>query len=184
LEGLNFDGDVIHMKRVVQMSWFGLAGWEPSDLYRIKTSVFRSPQELAFAEALWHCYPHLLAFPNYPLDQVCDLKRLRSLVGEQIWRYGLHCRLDTILITREGDPIAAFELDSRFHDDPAQQERDSWRDRLLMLANIPLFRMRSEDPSVTTREEWYQLLVEEVVPLISVGERLRNRGVHSMLVPA
>jgi hypothetical protein len=53
-----------------------------------------------------------------------------------------------------------------------------------MLANIPLFRMRSEDPSVTTREEWYQLLVEEVVPLISVGERLRNRGVHSMLVPA
>lgn len=183
LDGLAFSGTVIHMKRVVQMSWFGLAGWEPSNLFRIKRSVFRSKQELAFAEALWHCFPHLMAFPNYPLDQVCDLTRLRSLVGEQIWRYGLHCRLDAVLLTREGDPIAAFELDSRLHDDPAQQQRDAWRDRLLMLANIPLFRLRSEDPSATTRDEWFQLLVDEVVHLINVGDRLRNRDVHGMLVP-
>jgi hypothetical protein len=184
LEALDYKGDVYCVKRVVQMSWFGLAGWEPTNLYQIKTSVFRSRQELAFCEALWHCFPHLLAFPNYPLDQVCDLKRLRTLVGEQIWRFGLHCRLDAVLVTREGDPIAAFELDSRLHDNPVQQERDGWRDRLLMLANIPLFRMRSEDPNATTRDEWYQLLVDEVVHLISVGDRLRNRDVHSMLVPA
>ena len=129
-------------------------------------------------------FPHLDALPNYPLDQICDLKSLRPLLGEEVWRYGLHCRLDTVLITpREGDPIAVFELDSAHHDDPDQAKRDGWRNKLLMLASIPFFRLRSEEPSATSVEEWYQLLTEEVAHKINVGDRLRNRDIYSMLVP-
>jgi hypothetical protein len=181
---LEQSANIIQTKRVIQMSWFGLAGWQSSDAFQIKTSVFRSQQERTFMTALRLRFPHLDALPNYPLDQLCDLNRLRSLVGDQIWRYGLHCRIDTVLITpREGDPVAAFELDSRMHDEPVRQQRDSWRNRLLMLANIPFFRLRSEDPNGTSAEEWYQLLTDEVAHKVNVGERLRNRDVHSMLVP-
>lgn len=175
---------VVQTKRVVQLSWFGLAGWQSSDAFEIRRSVFRSVQERAFMRALRERFPHLGALPNYPLDQICNLGRLRSLVGDQIWRYGLHCRLDAVLVTpQEGDPVAAFELDSRLHDDPDRQQRDAWRDKLLMLANVPFFRLRSEDPQATSPDEWYQILTEEVAYKVNVGERMRNRDLYSMLVP-
>lgn len=175
---------VVRTKRVVQLSWFGFAGWQSSDAFEIRRSVFKSPQERTFTRALRERFPQLVPLPNYPLDQICDLARLRKTVGEDVWRYGLLCRLDAVLITPiEGDPIAAFELDSRLHDDPEQQRRDGWKDRLLALANVPLYRLRSEDPQATTAEEWYQLLTEEVAHKVNVADRMRNRDVHSMLVP-
>lgn len=175
---------VIQTKRVVQMSWFGTAGWKSSDAFEIRRSVFRSSQERTFMRALRERFPGLLPLPNYPLDQITDLDRLRGLVPEPAWRFGLFCKLDAVLVTPiEGDPVAVFELDSRFHDSPEQQQRDQWRNLLLVAANIPLFRLRSEDPQATTVEEWYQLLTDEVLDKINVGERLRVRDVHTSLVP-
>lgn len=175
---------IIQTRRVIQLSWFGLSGWQSSDAFAIRQSVFRSPQERTFMRALQERFPHLQALPNYPLDQIADLSKLKPLVGDEIWRYGLTCRLDAVLVTpREGDPIAAFELDSRLHDQSERKQRDEWRNRLLSLANIPLFRLRSEDPHATTPDEWYQLLTTDVVSKINVGERMRCRDVHPMLVP-
>jgi hypothetical protein len=134
--------------------------------------------------ALRERFPGLLSLPNYPLDQVTDLDRLRGSVPEPAWRFGLYCKLDALLVTPiEGDPVAAFELDSRFHDSPEQRQRDQWRDLLLRSANIPLFRLRSEDPQATSVDEWYQLLTDEVLDKVSVGERLRVRDIHTSLVP-
>lgn len=175
---------VIQTKRVVQMSWFGTAGWKSSDAFEIRRSVFRSSQERTFMRALRERFPGLLSLPNYPLDQVTDLDRLRGSVPEPAWRFGLYCKLDALLVTPiEGDPVAAFELDSRFHDSPEQRQRDQWRDLLLQSANIPLFRLRSEDPQATSVDEWYQLLTDEVLDKVSVGERLRVRDIHTSLVP-
>lgn len=182
--GFDRSTTVVQTRRVVQLSWFGLSGWQSSDAFEIRRSVFRSSQERSFMQALQERFPHLRALPNYPLDQIADLSRLRPLVGDRVWRYGLRCRLDFLLVTpREGDPVAAFELDSQAHDAPERQERDDWRNRLLELANVQLFRLRSEDPQATTPDEWYQLLTTEVVGKLNVGERMRNRDVHPTLVP-
>jgi hypothetical protein len=175
---------VIQTKRVVQMSWFGTAGWQSSDAFEVRRSVYRSSQERTFMRALRERFPGLLPLPNYPLDQITDLDRLRGLVPEEAWRFGRYCKLDAVLVTPiEGDPVAAFELDSRYHDSAEQQQRDQWRNLLLIAANIPLFSLRSEDPHATSVDEWYQLLTEEVLDKINVGERLRVRDVHTSLVP-
>ena len=109
--------EVIQLKRVVQLSWFGIAGFEASDAFAIRRSIFRSPQERTFARALSLRFPGLAALPNYPFDQIADLDKLRAQVTTEAWRYGRMCRLDAILVTPvEGDPIAAFELDSAVHE--------------------------------------------------------------------
>ncbi len=122
--------------------------------------------------------------PNYPLDQVADMDRLKRLVSDRIWRYGRACRLDAVLVTpMEGDPIAAFELDSHFHDVPEIAKRDQWKSDLLAKTGITLFRLRSDDPNATSIDEWYSILTDEVLDKIDCGERIRTRDVHTSLVP-
>lgn len=176
--------NVIQTKRVVQMSWFGFAGFRASDAFEVRCSVFRSPQERTFTKALKLRFPGLHVLPNYPLDQVVDLGRLRDAVDAQALRYGALCRLDALLVTPvEGDPIAAFELDSVHHDQPRVAMNDQWKNRLLAAARIPLFRIRSENPTATSADEWYGILTDEVLDKVDCGERIRSRDIHTTLVP-
>ena len=176
--------EVIQLKRVVQLSWFGIAGFEASDAFALRRSVFRSPQERTFARALSLRFPGLMALPNYPLDQIASLDRLRPLVSEETWRYGRLCRIDAVLVTPgEGDPIAAFELDSKAHDQEEHAKRDRRKVELLAAARIPLFRLHSEEPTATSVDEWYSILTDEVLDKVDCGERIRIRDWHSSLVP-
>lgn len=182
--GLEPQPVIIQMKRVVQLNWFNTAGFEASDAFEIRRSVYRSNQERRFARALLARLPGFVPLPNYPLDQIVDLDRLKPHVSPEAWRYGRFCRLDTVLVTPvDGDPIAAFELDSQYHDDPQAQNNDRLKDALLAAAHIQLFRLRSEDPEATSVDEWYSILTDEVLEKLNVGERLRNRDTHSILVP-
>jgi hypothetical protein len=175
---------VIEMKRVVQLSWFNTAGFQASDAFEIRRSVYRSNQERRFARALLARFPGFVPLPNYPLDQIVDLDRLKMHVSEDAWRYGRFCRLDAVLVTPvDGDPIAAFELDSTYHDDPLVQANDRLKETLLAAARIQLFRLRTDDPEATSVDEWYSLLTDEVLERIDIGERLRSRDTHSVLVP-
>ncbi len=182
--GLRGVREVVQLKRVVQLSWFGVAGFEASDVFEIRRSVFRSPQERAFARALSLRFPGLVALPNYPLDQIANLDRLKAHVSVEAWKYGRMCRLDAVLVTPlEGDPIAAFELDSRGHDRPEAMLRDTHKANLLKAARIPLFRLRSDAPLETAVDEWYSVLTDEVMDKIDCGERIRVRDTHVSLVP-
>ncbi len=176
--------EVVQLKRVVQLSWFGVAGFEASDAFEIRRSVFRSPQERAFARVLSLRFPGLVALPNYPLDQIANLDRLKPQVSPEAWKYGRMCRLDAVLVTPlEGDPIAAFELDSRDHDRPDAARRDKHKADLLTAARIPLIRLRSDAPLATAVDEWYSILTDEVLDKIDCGERVRVRDTHASLVP-
>jgi hypothetical protein len=182
--GVGNNQAVVQLKRVVQFSWYASGSFSASDAFEIRRSIFRSHQERTFAKALSLRFPGLVVLPNYPLDQVADMERLKKLVSDRIWRYGRDCRLDALLVTpMEGDPIAAFELDSHFHDDPEIARRDQWKNDLLATTRIPLFRLRSDDPNATSIDEWYSILTDEVLDKIDCGERIRTREVHTSLVP-
>ena len=175
---------VVQMKRVVQTSWFGFAGFDASDAFQIKRSVFRSTQERCFQRAVSERWPGCRALPNYPLDQFIDLDRIKSMVSHDAWYSGRLFRVDSLLVTPiEGDPVAAFELDSRLHDNPEVRKRDALKDELLVAARVPYFRLRSENPEATTVDEWFSLLTDEALDKVTVGERLRVRDVHTSLVP-
>lgn len=182
--GVDGQTTIVQMKRVIQTSWFGFAGFAASDAFQIKRSVFRSKQERAFQRAVSERWPGCRAFPNYPLDQFIDLERIKRMVSHDAWYSGRFMRVDSLLVTPiEGDPVAVFELDSGLHDDPEVKKRDALKNELLVAARIPYFRLRSENPEATTVDEWYSLLTDEALDKVSFGERLRVRDFHAMLVP-
>lgn len=176
--------NILQTKRVVQLSWFGFAGFRASDAFEVRRSIYSSRQEREFSNAARLRFPGLVVIPNYPLRQIVDMDKLKQILPDEVVRYGFGCLIDTVLVTpHEGDPIAAFELDSRFHDNLTKQQQDRWKEELLKTANIAFFRLRSEDPAATSIDEWYSLLTDEVVERIDCGTRIRTRDVHATLVP-
>lgn len=177
------DGTLI-VRRVVQISNYRLGTFGASDALGIKRSVFRSEQERTFLQALSLRFPGLHAFPNYPLDQFADFHKLRDLVDSETLEYGKHCRVDAILVVPgEGDPVAAFELDSPLHDDPAKARKDRLRNRLFRAIQIPFFRLRAEQSTSVRVDEWYAILTDQIAGKIDCGSHLRVRSTHQTLVP-
>ena len=174
---------VVQVRRVVQIMQMLFGNGQYSDAEGIRRSVFRSQQERTFLRALALRFPGLLALPNYPFDQIADLERLRTIDAKTL-RYARLCRLDAILvIPDEGDPIAAFELDSRFHDSPEAARRDSMKNSLMEAARLPFFRLRADSPESMSVDEWYALLSDQVLPHIDLGARIRCRQAAYSLVP-
>lgn len=178
------DHPPIQLKRVIQIIDMGFGEYSASDALGIRRSVFRSEQERTFLQALALRFPGLHAFPNYPLDQLADFDKLRKLLDDETLQYGRRCRVDAVLVVPgEGDPVAAFELDSPLHDEPGQARRDRLRNRLFRVIQIPFFRLRAEQCSSVGVDEWYALLTDEVTDKIDCGRRIRIRATHQMLVP-
>ena len=118
------------------------------------------------------------------MDQLADFDKLGNLLDDETLQYGRHCRVDAVLVVPgEGDPVAAFELDSRLRDEPAQARRDRFRNRLFRVIQIPFFRLRADQCSSVGVDEWYALLTDEVADKIDCGKRLRVRTTHPTLVP-
>jgi hypothetical protein len=182
--GCQGDQPTIQLRRVIQLIDMSFGDYSTSDALGIRRSVFRSEQERTFLQALTLRFPGLHAFPNYPLDQLADFDKLRNLLDDETLLYGRQCRVDAVLvIPGEGDPVAAFQLDSLVHDDPAQARRDRLRNRLFRTIQIPLFRLQAEECSSVGVDEWYALLTEEVADKVNCGRRIRIRTTHSTLVP-
>jgi hypothetical protein len=175
---------LVQVKRVVQLIDMGFGTYSASDALGLKRSVFRSAQEKTFLQALSLRFPALNAFPNYPLDQLADFSKLARLLDAETLRFGRNCRIDAVLVVPgEGDPVAAFELDSRLHDNPAQQRNDRLKDKLFQTIRIPFFRLRTDDTLSIGVDEWYALLTDEVADKIDCGRRLRVRTSHPTLIP-
>ena len=116
-----------------------------------------------------------MALPNYLLDQVADVSNMRHLLGEKVWAYGRQCRLDAVLVVPDdGRPVAAFELDSAYHDQPKDRVRDDMKNAIFRLLGMPFFRLRVESPGTMRSDEWYALLTDEVVPHLNPGQPLRS----------
>jgi len=154
-----------------------------SDATGICRSVFRSQQERTFLRALSLRFPGLQALPNYPLDQIVDFDRVGAINPETL-RYGKNCRLDAVLIIPdEGDPVAVFELDSRFHDQLENAERDQMKNSLIAATGLPFFRLRAETPDSMSTDEWYALLSDQVLPHLDLAKRIRCRQAAYSLIP-
>lgn len=174
---------VIELKRVLQVTRLVPRCFDASDAIGLTRTVFRSPQERTFFEAVRLFYPGLLALPNYPLSAVVNLDWLRLVVPPKTYVYGLRCLLDAVLVTpREGDPVAAFELDSGHHDTPLVLHRDRMKNELLSRAGLRLFRLRVEESVTMTVDDWYAILADQVGEL-PMPTRLRTREHALTLVP-
>ncbi len=174
---------ILQVRRVVQIMQMVMGDGQYSDANGICRSIFRSPQERTFLRALSLRFPGLQALPNYPLDQIVALDRVGAIDAETL-RYGRNCRLDAVLVVPdEGDPVAVFELDSRFHDQPENVGRDAMKNSLIAATGLPFFRLRAESPESMSTDEWYALLSDQVLPHIELGSRIRCRQAGYSLIP-
>lgn len=172
----NLKGPIIEVRRFVQSTFMEFTPRTAAETLGMRKSIFRSEQERAFLRALSLRFPALLALPNYPLDQVAELSSLRKPLGEKVWSYGMNCRIDALLVLPdEGRPVAAFELDSGYHDQPKARLRDEMKDAIFRLLGMPFFRLRIQSPHSATSDEWYAILTDEVVPRLDLGTRLFRR---------
>lgn len=172
----------IEMKRVYQVLHIGHEDTSVTDKLGFKRSVFRTPYERAFLQALILRFPGLHAFPNYPLDQLADFERLQGILDAETIDFGLQYRLDALLvIPGEGDPVAAFELSI-----PGKQRSDRHlrlQNRIFRAIELSLFRLSAEHDSAIGVADWYALLTDEVLSKVDCGKRLRVRTTHETLVP-
>lgn len=175
--------NLIQLRRVVQVTTYGCAGFGDSDMARVKRTVYRSPQERNFHRAVQLRYPGLLALPNYPLASAMNSDWIRHLVPRRTFRFYLSSTLDFLLVTPgEGDPIIAFELDSNFHDSVEASKRDKMKDELLELAGISLVRLRTENSESMTIDDWYAVLSDQIGE-IPMPKRHRCREQSITFVP-
>lgn len=164
---------VIEVSRFVQSTYMSFA---PSlaETAGLRTSIFGSEQEKSFNQALALRFPAFLALPNYPLDQIVDLFKLRKVLGDTHWHYAKNCRIDSVLVLPgAGRALAAFELDSAFHDGPEARLRDGMKDAIFSLLGMPYFRLRVENPGTVNCDDWYAVLTTEVVPRLDFDRVLQ-----------
>ena len=125
-----------------------------------------------------------MALPNYPLDQVADINRLKHQLDDEAWLYVKRCRPAAILvIPDEGDPIAAFDLGQDEIELAATRRFEQMQKCIFQAIGLPLFRFRAESPDSITTDEWYAILTDEVLPKLDTGFRLRKRSVIYGFVP-
>lgn len=117
-----------------------------------RLSLFKSAQEAAFFHAVRMVFQTYTPYPNVALSSLIDFEAVRGSLSEAERAYFFKGIVDCVLFDPHDDyrPVHFFELDSAHHDDPHQQAKDSYKDRIIAAAGHRLYRVRPQVHPVTT----------------------------------
>ena len=108
---------------------------------------------------------------------------LRRTAPRRVFAFALRSSLDVLLVTPgEGDPVIGFELDSSYHDELEARARDQMKGELLEMAGISLVRLRVDDSTSMTVDDWYAVLSDQVGEIL-MPKRHRSREQSLSFVP-
>lgn len=129
----------------------------PSTASDRSRSLFRSPVEAAFFQAVRHVFPTYLPIPNAALSSVLDTDALKPHLTAPARQLLYTSTVDCVLVDpgAVGDdasdamrPVAFFELDSTYHDAPDRKHNDTLKDEIVAAAGHRLVRLRPHAPDV------------------------------------
>ncbi len=107
-------------------------------------SIFKSPQEKEFYYAARKVFSDSIILPNASLSMTLSSKILASLSNEEKWFF-LTSSIDIVIIdSKSHKPTYFFELDSGYHDNPKQIEKDNLKNRLISESGHKLYRIRKK----------------------------------------
>lgn len=114
-------------------------------------SLFKSNQEAAFFHAVRTVFQTYTPYPNVALSSLIDFEAIRPRLSTKERAYFFKGIVDCVLFDPHDDyrPVHFFELDSGHHDDPKQQTRDRYKDRIVAAAGHRLYRVRPCTTPVT-----------------------------------
>lgn len=124
--------------------------------------LFKSKQESEFFKAVVACFPNYQTYPNVAVSCLVDFDSIESnLTGEQR-EYFFKSIVDCVVFdVRTYMPMYFFEIDSIYHDAPAQKEKDFIKDRFFSLCGEKLYRIRSSAGAITAKE--FETLIHDAV---------------------
>lgn len=106
--------------------------------------IFNSKTEYTIYSLLLQLFPNHLVFPNMALQTMFQYERMQEVLDRAEFKYYLMSQVDfCITSTANYLPIMGIEVDSHYHDDPKQQERDRKKDRIFEAGGVPLLRLRA-----------------------------------------
>jgi very-short-patch-repair endonuclease len=118
---------------------------EIESIEKVETdSIFKSPQEEEFYYAAKEVFSDSMILPNASLSMTLSSNILDSLSNEEKWFY-LTSSVDIVIVDSDSHkPTHFFELDSGFHDNPKQIEKDNLKNRLISECGHKLYRLRKK----------------------------------------
>jgi hypothetical protein len=126
-------------------------------------SLFKSNQEYLFYRAVREVFPMFLVIPNVALTAIIDYDSIKGTLTKDEQRYFFSALIDSVVIDTENNykPIRFIELDSPYHDNVQQQQKDLLKDQILAKAGQKLLRVRR----LTTKhdEKDFLKLIREVI---------------------
>ena len=125
-------------------------------------SLFKSPQERNFYEAVRKAFPDLLPYPNVPTSVTIDFDAIKSKLSAEARAYYFKALFDCVLFDPNADyvPLHFFELDSSYHNQSAAQVNDQMKNAICTAANVKLIRIRAFSIEETSIDAFAQLLRE------------------------
>lgn len=105
--------------------------------------VFNSQLEYTIYRLMIGIFPNHLVFPNMSLQSIFDYKRMKDVIDSEHFSYYLMASVDLCVISSATYlPVVGYEIDSPYHDQEKQIERDQKKNTIFKLGGIPLIRVR------------------------------------------
>ncbi len=124
-------------------------------------SLFKSPQEYDFFNALRKVFQMWMVLPNVALSAVIDFNLIKDELSKPESDYFFRALIDCVVIDTENEykPYIFIELDSSYHDSNKQKQKDLLKDSILAKAGQKLFRIRQK--TFKEREKGFIKLIRE-----------------------
>lgn len=125
-------------------------------------SLFKSPQERNFYEAVRQVFPDLLPYPNAPASVTINFDAVKTKLSSEARSYYFKALFDCVVFDPKDDhtPLHFFELDSAYHNRPEAQANDQMKNAICTAANVKLVRIRAFNVQETSVESFAGLLRE------------------------
>lgn len=106
--------------------------------------LFKSNQEYHFFKAIREVFPTFFVLPNVAFGAVIDLKAIKHYLSKDELNHFYSGLIDCVVIDTEKNyhPVGFFELDSPYHDNTVQKNKDLLKDSILAKAGQRLVRIR------------------------------------------
>ena len=125
--------------------------------------LFKSNQEYEFFYAVRESYPNYYTYPNVAVSCIIDYNKIKNNLTNQEKEYFFKAIIDSVVFEELENnyiPKFYFELDSIYHDQEKQKEKDIIKDKIFSLAGQKLLRIREKNNSNLNRNDFKKLIKE------------------------
>lgn len=111
-----------------------------------RCTLFKSPQEREFFNAVRDAFPHFTVYPNVALNSIIEFNAIKDKLSTPEKTYFFSSALvDCVVFDNHHElylPRFFFELDSSHHDEPENMRKDEYKDNIISAAGQKLYRIR------------------------------------------